>query len=167
MANKVYINPETKVRWTDFTGDETFYLSLVGAGAGRNGDIHDWGAAPRAGRYHFKFVVEFDTPPVVGETVRLYIREAGLDSTVTDPTNDDGPNDTPLSSEDKLRNLMHVGTVVADIASANVVTSIEGTFETDARWFGPVVFNDSAGDALDTTEDVSYVDIWPVPDELQ
>ena len=167
MANKVYINPEARVRWRETGGTETLTLNNLGFGAGRNGAIHDWGAAPRAGRYYFKFVVQFDTAPVLAETVRLYIREGGLETSIESPTNDDGTGDVALSSEDKLRNLKLVGVLQVDEAAANIVTSIEGYFETSAQHFGPTVFNDSAADNLDAANNISFVDIYPVPDEIQ
>ena len=166
MANKILTNPETTVEWRDSGGDEVITLAQLASGVGRNGAIHDWGAAPRASRYHLKFVCRFDSTPVVGEFVRIYIREGGLTASVVAPTNDDGDGDVALSALDKLKNLMDVAALRVTAAATDVDMAVEAIFETAARQFGPVVFN-AAADDLHGTASRNFIDITPIPDEIQ
>ncbi len=163
---KILVSPETKIRWQDSGADEVMTLASLGASAGQNGALHDFGAAPRASRYHYKFRCQFNTVPVVGETVDLYIREASLETSATDPTNDDGTGDVALSSTDKLRNLLALRSLAVDEAATAGIMSVEGIFETAARHFGPVVFN-AAADILHATAANNYFEVTPIPDEIQ
>lgn len=164
---KYQTNFGTTITWQDSGGDEVITLQNLAFGVGRNGAIHDWGAAPRPTRYRIKATFQFETAPAVGETIEVWIREAGNGSSATDPTNDDGTGDIALSQiTDKTRNLKLVLVVQADEAVANIVTSREDEFETTARHFGPVVVNRSAGDNLENTANVSYVEIQPVFQQL-
>ena len=166
MANKIEISPEARVRWRESGGDKVITLNNLAFQAGRNGALHDFGAAPRPGRYYFKMVIQFETAPAVDETVDLYIREGGLETAIESPTNDDATGDSALSA-DKEKNLRYVGSLIVDDVTANTVMSIEGYFETAARHFGPTVFNNSVADNLDATNNISFVDIYPVPAEIQ
>ena len=166
MANKVLIDPETTIEWRDSGGDETITLASLGAGVGRNGEFHDWGAAPRSLRYYLKFFCQFDATPVVGDTVLIFVREAGLTASIVKPTNDDGDGDIALSALDKIRNLKLVTRLSVDEASTSGVMAVETFFRTAARQFAPVVFNNSA-DILHSTAANNGVDITPVPFEIQ
>ncbi len=164
---RIQVNTADTVKWVGSGGDELLTLTSLGAGAGRNGALHDWGASPRSYRYWFKMVIEWDSAPALGEVVRLYIREAGIEGSATNPTNDDGTGDVAVSAEVKLSNLMHVGTLLADEAAANIVTAIEGSLESGARFFAPTVWNGSAADVLDNVATTSFVEITPIPFEVE
>lgn len=162
MANKIYFAEETSQSWRNTGGDELLTLTSLAAGAGRQGALHDFGAAVRTARYRFRLFIKMNTTPVVGEIVRLYWKTG--DGTHYD--NDDGTGDIALSDEDKLVNLTEIGTLIIDEAATGVEFSISGEFEHYQRYGGPVVFNDTA-DALSSTAADHGFDLIPIPDEVQ
>lgn len=163
-TNAVFQKAGTAVQWTDTTGDLAMTLNNLAAGAGRQGAVKDWGVltTARATRYHFRFLVQQETAGVVGETIDLYWK--GGDN--TDFDNDDGTGDIALSAEDKLKNLKYLGSIVVDEAAADVDLSISGVFENFDRTGQPVVFNNSA-DNLQATNNVSFVTVTPIFDDIQ
>lgn len=167
MANKVYINPESAVTWTDSGGTETLDLGSLSAAAGRVGDQHDWGTSARAYLYEWTFVISgFDTAPVVGETVDLYFAES-------DGTNADGAGitfsdtgDAALGSTNILRNLKYAGSVVVRSTTAGDDLVARGVIALTSRYTVPVVHNNTA-DALLGTADAHKVILTPIPLEVQ
>ena len=166
MANKLEINPETTIKWTDSGGDEVLQTNNLAFQAGWNGGMHDWLAAPRPFQYHAKIVAQFATAPLFGEVVRVYIKPAGIGGSATDPANDDGDN-IILSDINKLNNLQRILTLTVDQEALNIIASKEAWFENVARHFAVVIFNDSAGGNLRATANASFVEITPAPMELQ
>ncbi len=55
---------------------------------------------------------------------------------------------------------------MVDELVADKVFSVEGIFETAARFFGPVVENNTT-QILDASADVNYFEITPLNDEIQ
>jgi len=164
MANAVYQKSGTAVKWSDTTGDLAMTLNNLAAGAGRQGAVKDWGAlsTARPALYHFRLLVQFDTAPVVGESVTLYWKSGDG----TDYDNDDGTGDAALSAADKLKNLHFLGELIVDEAAADVDMSIQGFF-TDLNKEGmPVVYNGTV-DNLQATNNVNFVTITPIFDEVQ
>ena len=88
-----------------------------------------------------------------------------METSATDPTNDDGTGDVALST-DKHRNLRILGALIVDEASTSAVMSAEGEYESYARHSGPVVVNNTV-DILHSTAANNYFEITPVPDEIQ
>ena len=166
MANQILIAPETTVEFRDTGGDETLVLASLAAGAGRLAALHDWGAAPRATRYQLKFFCQFNTTPVIGETVRISISEAGLAATGSDATSSGPITQGPMTLPRHELNLRLIAVLTVDEASTSGVMSVEAIFETAARHFGPAVVNNTA-DALSSTAADNGVDITPIPDEIQ
>lgn len=164
MANAVYQRAGSAVRWTDTTGNLAVTLNNLAAGAGRQGAQTDWGAlsTARETTYHFRLSVRFATTPVVGEMVELYWKSG--DGTIYD--NDDGTGDAALSSSDKLKNLKFLGVLQVDEAATGVDMSIEGYFVDFNRYGMPVVFNNTA-DNLVASNNVSFVEVTPLYDEVQ
>jgi len=142
-------------------------LTSVGAGAGRQGALHDFGVAPRARKFIWVGFVKFATPPVVGETVDIYIKRAWSETaTPTHADNDDGTGDAALSAEDKLRTLQYIGSIEVDEASTTPEFNATGTVEINSRHGAPVFFNDTA-DALSSTAADHGFELKAVPDEIQ
>lgn len=164
MANAVYQKAGTAVRWTDTTGDLAITLNNLAAGAGRQGAQKDWGAlsTARPTRYRFRLNVRFATTPVLGEGVQLFWKSG--DGTIYD--NDDGTGDVALSATNKSVNLKWIGTLIVDEAATGVDMSISGEFESLERYGMPVVFNNTA-DNLVASNDVSFVEVTPIYDEIQ
>lgn len=165
MPSELLTKFGTTVTWQDSGGTEAITLQNLGNANGRNGAIHDWGAGPRATRYHIKVRGSLEGAGTVGLNVRIAIREAGLGSSPTDPTNDDGGN-VVLSSVDKLLNLKNVATLAVDEAAADIVMSVEEVFECAARHFGPVVYN-ASGASLQNTANDWVISITPMLVEAQ
>lgn len=162
MANLVYMNEESAITWEASGGTEPFTLTSLAADAGRQGDLYDFGVAARSRKFVWRARVQFATAPVVGETVRIYIKT----SDGTYPDNDDGVSDAAVSAEDKLNNLYHIGNIVVDEAATGVTMVASGEVELSARYVAPVFWNGTA-DALSSTASHHGFSLTPVPDEIQ
>ena len=162
MANKVYINEETTKTWTDTGGDYAMDLGALAADAVRVGTQGDLGAAPRADQYSWKLVIDgFDTAPVVGETVDLYL--AFSDGTYVD--GDVGTSDAAGATVD-LPNLLFLGSAVVQTTTAGDNLIISGMVQIAQRYVSPVIHNNTA-DALLSTADSHQFILTPVPPEVQ
>jgi hypothetical protein len=162
MANKIYINQETSKTWTDTAGDYTMDLGSLAADAVRVGQQGDLGAAPRADMYAWKLVIDgFDTAPVVGETVDLYL-------SFSDGVNVDGQVGTSdaAGSTVQLPNLLFLGAASVQTATASDELIISGTCQITQRYVSPVIHNNTA-DALLGTSDAHKFILTPVPAEVQ
>lgn len=164
MANLVYINPGTPIDWTDDTtgGDYTLDLGALAADAVRAGDIGDLGANSRSGWYAWKLIIDgFDTVPVVGEAVDLYL--AGSDN-----TNHDGDlsGSDADSSTVVLLNLRYLGSATVQTTTAANELIVSGYVFIPSRYVIPVVHNNTA-DALLSTSDAHHFILTPIPDEIQ
>lgn len=162
MANLVYSLPETAISWRDSGGDELLTLTSVASGAGRQGAEHDYGAAAKSRLYDWRAFVQMATTPVVDEIIRIYMKTG--DGTHYD--NDDGVGDIAVSAEDKLKNLVQIGSIVIDEATADLEFSASGKIVLDSRYVMPVFWNATA-DALTATAAEHGFDLVPVPDQIQ
>ena len=162
MVAKVYINKETAITWTDTTGDLAMTLNNLAAAAARQGAVKDWGTSARTNRYEWRCSIRFATAPVVGESIRLYLKT----SDGTYPDNDDGTGDIKVSATDKLKNLVYLGSIIVDEAATGVDMVAHGLIEHDARYFMPVIHNNSA-DNLVATNNICKFIITPAPFEIQ
>lgn len=163
MANKVYSAIETSITFQDSGGDVAMTLQNLGFGAGRVSAQYDRGAGSKSRKYSVRAVVQFETTPIVGETVEIYLFQG--DGTYTDGTV--GTSDAALSS-DKRRNGRLIGILTVDTTST--ATNISRTFddvEIASRYFSIGVWNASAGDNLENTANANKIVVTPVPDEIQ
>lgn len=162
MANKVYINPETALTWTDSGGDETMDMGGLAVDGVREGARHDFGAAARSEWYEWRLFIDgFDSAPDLGETVDLYWA-------TSDGTNADGNASTTdaAGSIDSLPNMEYLGSATVETTTAGDNIVVSGYFRFVARYGQPVVHNNTA-DALLSTSDAHKVIITPVPPEVQ
>jgi hypothetical protein len=151
MANKVYIQEETAKTWTDTGGDYTLDLGSLAPDGVKVG-----------AQYAYKFVIDgFDTAPVVGETVDLYL--AFSDGTYVD--GDVGTADAAGFTAD-LPNLMYLGSASVQTTTAADNLIISGLVNIPFRYVSPVVHNNTA-DALLGTSDAHKFILTPVPPEVQ
>ena len=157
-TSKAYLLPETAIDWLSTGGDELLTLTSIAAGAGRQGALHDFGTSARSPEFAWRAWVKFATTPVVGERVKIYWKS----SDGTRPDNDDGTGDIALSSEDKLKNLMFLGSITVDEASTSVLFVDSGDIYLPHRHGCPVFFNDTA-DALSSTATDHGFSLTPVP----
>ena len=167
MANKIYIQEETSLVWTDDTtgGDYTLDLGGLASDAVRAGDIGDLGAAPRSTLYRWTFVVDgFDTAPVIDDTVDLYLAHShdGTQATTDgDLSGTDGAGTTAA-----LLNLRLIGVAVVQTTTAANELVVSGMVDIPFRYVIPVVHNNTV-DALLSTSDAHKFILTPVPYEVQ
>lgn len=162
MANLIYQNEEAEITWLASGGDNVLTLTSVGAGAGRQGALHDFGVGARAYLFVWRAWVKFATTPVVGDQVQVYLKT----SDGTHPDNDDGAGDAAVSAEDKLKNLDLIGQIIVDEASTTPEFVASGVVQIPERSVGPVFWNASA-DALSGTAGDHGFSLTPVPAEIQ
>ena len=169
MTSKVYQIGETDISWLASGGTETFTLTSLAAGAGRQGARHDFGAitTARAHLFDWWFFMKFATAPVVGEQVDIYWK--GYHQGGTHAMNDDGNTDAAVSAEDKLRNLIYLGSLIVDEASSTPEFSTGN--QGDPIWlphrYGmPVVWNATADAFSGTAADHGFI-LTPVVPQAQ
>ncbi len=163
MANKIYINPETAVVWTDTGGDYALDCGGLAADGVRVGAQGDLGSGARAFQYFWQIVIDgFDTAPVVGETVDIYLAFA---NDATDIDGDVGASDAAGDTND-LPNLLPIGNAVVASTTAGDELIISGVIEIFSRYVSPVIHNNTA-DALLSTADAHTLTLIPVPTEVQ
>ena len=164
MPNKIYNNPETTLTWTDTGGDNALDLGALAADAVRVGAQDDLGAAAKSSLYFWQLKIDgFDTAPVVGETIDVYLAYAHNTSSVID--GDVGASDAAGATVD-LPNLHYIGSAVVQTTTAGDNLVISGIVEIRARYVSPVVHNNTV-DALLSTSDAHTFTLTPVPDEVQ
>lgn len=162
MANLVYVNEEAAITWLASGGSQAFTPTSLAAGAGRQGELHDFGVAARPRRYAWRAWLKPGGTRVVGEIIRIYLKT----SDGTHPDNDDGTGDIAVSAQDKLRNLGGpIGFIQID-ENAAVEMAASGTIELDQRYAGPVFWNGTANALSATAGDFGF-SMTPVPDEIQ
>lgn len=165
MPNEILIKEGTSLTWTDTGGDYALDLGSLAADAVRAGTEGDLGASPRAGRYRWTFVVDgFDTAPVVGETVDLYL---AFSHDGTQATRDGDLSGTDGASvEAVLPNLLFLGSAVVQTTTAGDEIVVSGEVSISHRYVTPVVHNNTA-DALLGSSDAHKFILTPIKDEVQ
>ena len=165
MVSKAYVNPETAKVWTDTGGDYAMDMGGLAADAVRVGAQGDLGAAPRAFSYDWKLIIDgFDTAPVVGETVNIYLSFSSTAS-AAEQDGDVGVSDAAGATDD-LPNLRFLGVASVQTTTAGDELIISGQVDIFERYVSPVVHNDTA-DALLSTADAHKFILTPTPYEGQ
>lgn len=168
MANAIHLNVGTIISWQVSGGDEAIDLGGTegAADAVALGSYHDRGADPRAYRYMWFMDVDgFDTAPVVGETVDLYVTESEDATLFSGP---EAPNATTAGTGDtsRLPNLQYLGSAIVRSTTAADNLTVSGMATITARYFAAVVHNNTA-DKLLSTADAHEVRFYPINDEVQ
>ncbi len=163
MANKVYINPETALKFADSaqSPDKNLTLTALAAGAGRVSAQHDLGASARSEWYEWRATFQFATIPVPGETIDIYLST----SDGTDEDGQEGIADAALGDTGSLKNMQYIGSVEVTTATQDHDMTASGRCWIVARYFSVVVHN-STVDALKTDTAVHTVMITPIPSEV-
>jgi len=147
--------------------DYAFEMHNIAAGAGRQSAAWDRGVAATPALYEWCAFVQFATAPVVNETVDFYLKPMGSDASATaHPANDDGTASAAVSAADKLKNLIYIGSIVVDQATADIEMVARGTVFLSARGYNIVMWNATA-DALTNDVDENGFYMTPIPDEIQ
>ena len=162
MSNKVYVCRETPIVWSDTVGDLVMTLNNLAAGAGRIGAQKDFGAGSTSEWYEWRLTVQFETAPVVGETVDVYL-------STSDGTEEDGQKgvaDGDLGDIHSLRNMHFVGNLVVTSTDAIHDMTTSGICRISTRYVCPVIYNGTV-DNLKATNDTGEFTLTPIPPEVQ
>lgn len=168
MANQVQLAVGTAVLFGSEVGDDVAWtMDGLADNAGRQSAFLDLGAAPRARFYRWRFWTQFQATPTLNAFLRLYLKTGGSETSSPDhPDNDDGAGDIAVSTEDKLRNLTPLGSLIVDEAAASVEMVAHGLIEIPERHVAVVGWNDS-GATISATEAATKLRIVPILDEIQ
>lgn len=162
MANKVYVARETPIVWSDTAGGLVMTLNNLAAGAGRVGAQKDFGAGSTAEWYSWRLTVQFETAPVVGETVQIYLST----SDGTEEDGQEGEADAALGSANSLKNMQLIGLLTVTSTDADHDMTASGICRIVTRYVSPVIYNATA-DNLQATNDTGEFTLTPIPPELQ
>lgn len=165
MPSKEYTNPETPIVFKDSGGTATLTLKNLAYGAARVSARYDKGAGAKCSLYRVIGVFEFDTAPVQGETIEVYV----IPSDGTSPAGNVGTDDAALDV-DQVRNFgPPVCIVVAEEAAADDTFIGYGMAYIPDRYLSVAVYNRSAGDNLRNEAATlhSFVTLIPMPPEMQ
>ena len=161
MANKVFIARGTPVVFQESGGDAVITLLNMLTGVARVSARYDQGAGSTSEWWEWRATFQFDTTPVLGESVDLYL--ALSDGTLED--GDVGTADAAVLTP-VLRNLVFIGSVVVQVATATVDQRASGICRIPSRYFSLVVHNNTA-DSLENTANVNTITMTPIPPEIQ
>ncbi len=163
MANKVFVNPETKIVWA-VGGTPDLDLGALAADGVRVGQQTDRGASARSAWFYWEMFIDgFDTAPVVGERVEIYLAMAHESASVV--TGTVGVADAAGVTV-ALPNLLHLGGAAVQTTTAGDNLVVSGEIYVTARYLSVVVHNNTA-DALLGTADAHLFTLTPMPPELQ
>ena len=161
MANKIYVAPETALVFKDSGGDAVITLQNLATTVGRISARYDRGAGSHARLYKWRAKMPFETAPVVGEYVSLFIAE----SDGTDADGLVGVSDAALTAA-QATNLQFIGIVKVQTTGADTAFTASGYCLISERYFSVGVINNTA-DNLQNDANTATVTLTPVPDEIQ
>lgn len=164
MANKIYNLDETALLFADTAQveDAALTLSALAAGAGRISARYDRGTAAKTTRYRWRATIQLATAGTIGEAFDIYAST----SDGTSPDGEEGTADAALSSVNKLKNLIYLGSIITDTVSTNTNITASGEIEISERYLSIVVWNGTT-DALRTDTSVHHVTLTPVAPQIQ
>jgi hypothetical protein len=170
MVNKLYINPETAIDWSDATtgGAELMDAGGLAADAVVMGSFLDRGAGAQPADYMYEVTIDgFDTAPVVGESVLFYLSFSNATTNFDgNPTTDPTTTAEGTMTTDQLRNVKLVDAASVYSTTAANELKVSGIIHIPHRYVAPVLHNNTA-DALLSTSDAHKVVLTPIPPELQ
>ena len=164
MANEVLVKPGTPITFKDSGGSAAITLNALGFGTGRVSAQYDKGAGAQEAWFHVHAVIQFDSAPVIGETVEVYI--VNHDGTLI--PGGLGAVDAAVTVANK-RNNLHCPLIVisAEAATADLNYEATGLAYCPMRYISVMVWNGSAGDNLQATNNINVITLTPLVDEIQ
>jgi len=164
MANEILVKPGTAVTWKDSGGTKVITLQNLAFAAGRVGAAYDKGAGAQEAWFHVHFVIQFETAPIAGEVIELYmVSHDGVNI-----PGGVGASDAAVTVANKRLNLgVAPIVVVAEAATADLNYESAGIVYLPMRYISPVVWNASAGDNLQNTANINVITMTPLVDEVQ
>lgn len=161
MANKTYVARETPIVWSDTAGDLVMTLNNLATTALRLGARKDFGAGSTAEWYTWRLTVQFETAPVVGEIISIYL-------SWSDGSEEDGQLGVADVAADanSIKNMKQIGVLkVTSIDAAHDMTA-SGICRIPTRYVSPCIYNKTA-DNLKATNDTGEFTLTPIPPETQ
>jgi hypothetical protein len=162
MANKIYIARETAITFKGSGGDYAITLNNLAAGVARISARADQGVGSKAREFEVRAVMEFETAPVVGNTVDLYLST----SDGIDPDGQEGVADADVGDNESLKNMKFIGSVVVTSTDADHQMTASFIIPIPTRYYSIVVHNKTA-DNLQATANTCWVIVTPIPPEVQ
>lgn len=162
MPNKVYKAAEAPIVWSDTAGDLVMTLKGLDSGVARMGAQKDFGAGSVSEWYAFRLTVQFETAPVVDETIDIYIST----SDGSEPDGQEGVADADLGTTASLKNMHFVRSLVVTTTDASHKMTVSGVVRIPTRYACPVIHNNTA-DELKDTNDTSEFTLTAIPPEIQ
>lgn len=161
-TNKIYRSVGTAIRFKDTDATYTITLNNLAAGVGRVSDVWDRGDAHLPMRYRWRACVNFETAPALGEYVEIWKFQS--DGTAADGVV--GAADAALVAGQCLNGKL-MGIVCVQAASADVNFIASGITEIWDRYVSVGMFNKSAADNLQATNDTCWIELTPMIDEIE
>lgn len=166
MANEAYIGLGTaKLANGEAGANVAWSMEGVVTGAGRVSAQYDLLAAPRPYRFKWSCEVQWQTTPVQGGVLELYIATAP-DHDATQIQGDLGNADAAISDGDDRRNLKYIGCVVSENATASEKCVASGVFECYDRYVSFLGWN-AGGATINATDANFRFDFVPFYDQGQ
>ncbi len=161
MVSLIYAKREAPTIWRDTTGTLALTLNNLAAAAVRIGAQLDFGAGSTAEWFTWLLTVQFETAPVVGERIEIYL-------SWSDGTRPDGELGVADAAGDvnSIKNTKNIGglTVTSTDATHNMTAS--GICRIPTRYVSPIIENATA-DNLKATNNTSGFTLTPIPPEQQ
>lgn len=163
-TSEILVKPGTAITWKDSGGTNVITLQNLAFGAGRVGAAYDKGAGAQEAWFHVHFVLQFETAPIAGEVVELYM----VSHDGTNIPGSVGAADAVVTVANKRFNLgVSPIIVIAEAATADLNYEAAGIVYLPMRYLSPVVWNASAGDNLQNTANTATITATPLVDESQ
>lgn len=161
MTSKIKVARETPIVWGDSGRDLVMTLNNLAAAAVRIGAQKDFGEGSTSEWYTWRLTVQFETAPVVGEVVLIYL-------SWSDGTEEDGQLGVADAAGDvnSVGNMKMVGSLkVTSTDTAHDMTA-SGICRIPTRYVSPCIHNNTA-DNLKASANVSEFTLTPIPSESQ
>lgn len=162
MATKTYLVRETPIVWSDSGADLVMTLNDLDNGVARIGAQKNFGAGSTADEFEWRLTVQFETEPVVGETVDVYLST----SNGTEEDGQEGVADADVGDNGSLKNMHYIGSLVVTTATVDHDMTASGICRITTRYVCPVIHNNTA-DHLQATANTGEFTLTPLAYESQ
>lgn len=159
-ASKQYTAPGTPIVFTDSGGDVALTLASLAYATGECSSEYDKGAGSQPDLYRVTASMKWDSEPLINETVEVYV--ISHDGTVKPG----GIADGAAVADTQLKNLGPPTCIVTAQTAAVGPFVAQGVAYLPDRYVNVVVYNRSAGDALENDASC-FVTLTPMPPEMQ
>jgi len=161
MSSKTYVARESSLTWSDTAGGQGLTLNNLAAGALRLGEQADFGVGSTPEWFTWRLTVQFETAPVVGETVPIYM-------SWSDGVHEDGELGAADAAADanSIKNMKQIGVLIVTSTDAAHDMTASGICRIPTQYASPCIYNKTA-DNLKAANDVSEFTLTPIPPESQ